>query len=112
MNRVRCTAWIGSPRGPRQPSSWLKARKPPMRLAVLLPDCVHIASMNGAKSPKRSDWTPLAGRRVLIWPDADQPGADFARTAARLILGRWRAVGRDSGPVELGRGSARRMGRR
>ncbi|MCK7581743.1 MAG: AAA family ATPase [Chromatiales bacterium] len=52
--------------------------------AVLLPDGVHIASMNGAKSPKRSDWSPLQGRRVLIWPDADEPGAQFAQTAAAL----------------------------
>ncbi|MBK1656035.1 DUF927 domain-containing protein [Allochromatium vinosum] len=54
--------------------------------AVLLPDCVHIASMNGAQSPKKSDWTPLKGRVVRIWPDADRPGNDFAQTAARLIL--------------------------
>jgi len=52
--------------------------------AVLLPECVHIAAMNGARSPKRSDWSPLQGRRVLIWPDADAPGAQFAQDAASL----------------------------
>ncbi len=54
---------------------------------TLLPECVVIASMNGAMSPNKSDWSPLAGRRVRIWPDADDPGAQFARTAAVLADG-------------------------
>ena len=52
---------------------------------MLLPEGATIASMNGAQSPKKTDWTPLKGRVVRIWPDADEPGAQFARTAAALI---------------------------
>jgi hypothetical protein len=52
----------------------------------LLPGTVSIASMNGAQSPARSDWSPLKGRRVLIWPDNDAPGAAYARKAAELAL--------------------------
>lgn len=40
--------------------------------------------MNGAKSPHKADWSPLAGRAVTIWPDNDKPGRDFATAAARL----------------------------
>ena len=47
---------------------------------------VAIASMNGAKSPQRTDWTPLAGRDLVIWPDNDEPGAAYAREAALLAL--------------------------
>lgn len=28
----------------------------------------------GGKAVKFADWSPLAGRKVLIWPDADEPG--------------------------------------
>ncbi len=53
---------------------------------ALFPAMVAIACMNGAKSPTKTDWSPVSGRLVRIWPDADEPGADFARTAAELAL--------------------------
>jgi hypothetical protein len=51
---------------------------------ALFPDLVAITAMNGAQSPALSDWTPLAGRRVYIWPDADAPGRTFADHVAKL----------------------------
>ncbi|MGD0090050.1 MAG: DnaB-like helicase C-terminal domain-containing protein [Planctomycetota bacterium] len=36
-------------------------------------------SAHGAKSAGKTDWTPLAGRAVVIWPDRDPPGRDYAR---------------------------------
>ena len=50
------------------------------------PPWAAIASMNGAKSPHRTDWSPLAGRDLVIWPDNDEPGAAYAREAAMLAL--------------------------
>ena len=35
----------------------------------------------------KADWSPLAGRRVLIWPDADEPGAKYAGDVARILHG-------------------------
>ncbi|MEO0593364.1 MAG: DUF3631 domain-containing protein [Myxococcota bacterium] len=32
----------------------------------------------GAQSFRRADWSPLRGRRVIVWPDYDDPGADYA----------------------------------
>jgi putative DNA primase/helicase len=55
--------------------------------AALLPECVTVTTMNGAQSPKKADWTPIRGRRVRIWPDHDDPGAQYARTAAALAYG-------------------------
>jgi hypothetical protein len=49
----------------------------------LLPDCVCITSSNGAKSVGKTDWSPLRGRVVVIWPDADEAGEAYARAAAR-----------------------------
>lgn len=43
-------------------------------------------SMGGSKAPpEKTDWTPLAGKTVAIWPDADEPGAAFAKIAAEAI---------------------------
>lgn len=40
-------------------------------------------AMNGAKAPiDKTDWSPLKGKRVIIWPDHDVPGLDYARKAA------------------------------
>ncbi|MFO0315304.1 MAG: AAA family ATPase [bacterium] len=44
-------------------------------------------AMNGAKAPiDKTDWRPLARRSVLIWPDRDAPGWDYAENAARACV--------------------------
>ena len=51
----------------------------------LFPDYAVTTPMHGAKSPAKTDWTPVQGSRsVTIWPDHDQPGSDFARLVAEL----------------------------
>lgn len=36
-------------------------------------------TMSGANAPvKKTDWSPLAGKVVTIWPDKDKPGWDYA----------------------------------
>lgn len=40
-------------------------------------------AMHGAKAPiDKTDWSPLKGKRVIIWPDHDEPGQVYARNAA------------------------------
>ena len=34
----------------------------------------------GARAALKSDWQPLARRKVLIWPDHDEPGIAYAQT--------------------------------
>lgn len=51
----------------------------------LLPDHVVVTSPNGSKSAAKADWSALAGRRVVIWPDADAPGAVYAEAVAGLV---------------------------
>jgi putative DNA primase/helicase len=41
-------------------------------------------SAHGAKSPQKTDWTPLAGRAVVIIPDHDRAGRDYAEKVAVL----------------------------
>jgi uncharacterized protein (DUF927 family) len=50
----------------------------------LMPEAVATTTMHGARAADTSDFSPLRGRRLLIWPDNDQPGAEYAETAAKL----------------------------
>jgi putative DNA primase/helicase len=52
--------------------------------AQLMPEAVCVTTMNGAQSPAKSDWSPLQGRRLLIWPDNDKGGATYAHNAVSL----------------------------
>lgn len=36
-----------------------------------LPDLVSVAWPGGSKAVDKADWSPLAGRKVVLWPDAD-----------------------------------------
>jgi hypothetical protein len=54
--------------------------------AALLPDYVVTTSMGGAKAAHKTDWGPLAGRDVVIWADADEPGAAYAQDVAEAII--------------------------
>ena len=48
---------------------------------------VATTAMHGANAPvDKTDWTPLAGKIVVIWPDKDKPGWEYAESAAQAIL--------------------------
>lgn len=43
-------------------------------------------AMGGAKAPpNKTDWRPLAGKTVYIWPDNDQAGAQYALNCQQAI---------------------------
>ena len=44
-------------------------------------------AMHGANAPvDKTDWKPLEGKAVLIWPDRDKPGWEYAANAAQAVL--------------------------
>jgi hypothetical protein len=47
-------------------------------------DLVAITSPSGSKAAAKADWSPLQGCRVVVCPDADEPGAAYALEVARL----------------------------
>jgi putative DNA primase/helicase len=49
----------------------------------LLPAFVVVTSPNGSKSADKADWSPLRGRDVVIWPDADLPGDKYAEGVSK-----------------------------
>ena len=52
--------------------------------AKRFPGYVVTTSCGGSKQAKQSDWKPVAGREVVIWPDADDPGLKYAADVAAL----------------------------
>lgn len=46
---------------------------------------VFTTSPHGARAADKADWKPLAGRKVYIWPDADEAGLEYAQSVARLV---------------------------
>jgi putative DNA primase/helicase len=54
--------------------------------AELFPDHVAITSMGGAHAAAKADWSPLAGRDVVIWRDHDEAGARYASQVAELCM--------------------------
>ncbi|MBL4838241.1 MAG: DUF3987 domain-containing protein [Kordiimonadaceae bacterium] len=43
-------------------------------------------SMGGSNAARFTDWSPLVGRTVIIWPDNDTPGLKYAHAVAELCL--------------------------
>ena len=41
---------------------------------------IATTAMQGAKAPlEKTDWSPLVGKTVVIWPDNDEPGLTYAK---------------------------------
>ena len=45
---------------------------------------VAVTSPGGSSRAHKADWSPLAGRNVTIWPDADAAGRKYAEAVAEL----------------------------
>ena len=44
-------------------------------------------AMHGANAPvDKTDWSPLKGKHVLIWPDRDKPGWIYADQASQAVM--------------------------
>jgi len=55
--------------------------------AVLAGSYCVVCWAGGAQAVKTADWKPLAGRDVVLWPDADEPGVKAMAAVAEAILG-------------------------
>ena len=100
--RIERTGWFfkapGTPRAlygldrlasaaPDAPVLLVEGEKAADAAAALFPGMVAMTSQGGSKAAEKADWEALAGRRVVIWPDNDQAGQDYAKAVAGLILG-------------------------
>jgi putative DNA primase/helicase len=48
---------------------------------------VVITWPGGGKAVKHADWTPLRGRKVLVWPDRDKAGFEAAQAVVKALSG-------------------------
>jgi predicted P-loop ATPase len=53
----------------------------------MLPDHVCMSWMGGAKAAGTADLSPLNGRDVILWPDADEPGLAAMVRIAKALTG-------------------------
>lgn len=59
--------------------------KADMLQAVLGPSVAVLGLFGGSGGVKQMDFAPLAGRRVVYWPDADAPGAKAALLVCSML---------------------------
>ena len=74
---------------PTAPVLVVEGEKSAEAAALLFPHHVPVTWQGGSSAADRADWAPLAGRRVIIWPDHDAPG----RKAAADVMKACRAAG-------------------
>jgi putative DNA primase/helicase len=53
--------------------------------ARIFPKHVIVTSSGGAQAAAKTDWEPLQGRKVIIWPDNDEPGTSYALEVAAIL---------------------------
>jgi putative DNA primase/helicase len=53
----------------------------------ILSSYVIVTWAGGSNAWDKTDWKPLAGRNVLLWPDADTPGRDAMSALAEQLAG-------------------------
>jgi uncharacterized protein (DUF927 family) len=70
---------------PDAPALIVEGEKAADAAAAHFPDFVAVTWPGGSKAVAKADWGPLAGRRAIIWPDADEPGDKAARAVAREL---------------------------
>jgi putative DNA primase/helicase len=73
------------PDNPGAPIVVCEGEKAADAAAKVLLDHVAVTSSGGSQAAAKTDWTPAAGRRVLIWPDNDDPGQKYAREVAAIL---------------------------
>ena len=54
--------------------------------AKFFPQATCTTWPSGCKAIDKADWSPLVGRRVLLWPDNDQPGKQAMERLAQRLL--------------------------
>jgi putative DNA primase/helicase len=52
----------------------------------LAPGYVTTTTPGGAKSAGKADWRPVQGRRVIVWPDADVAGLEYANEVVKKAI--------------------------
>lgn len=71
---------------PKAPVVVVEGEKACDAARLILKDYVVVAWPGGAKAVRYTDLSPLHGREVYLWPDADEPGWACMTSIAEIIL--------------------------
>lgn len=71
---------------PKAPVLIVEGEKTADAAAALLPSHVVVTWPSGCKAIAKADWSPLAGRRCVLWPDADGAGREAMDKLAPLLI--------------------------
>jgi len=71
---------------PSAPVLVVEGEKAADAAAELFPGFAVAAWCGGTNSVSKADWSPLAGRRVAILPDADEPGLKAAKAVRGVLV--------------------------
>jgi putative DNA primase/helicase len=63
----------------------VEGEKAALALGGMMPSVPVVTSAGGASAPSKTDWSPLAGRNVVIWRDNDEPGLKYQERVIELI---------------------------
>jgi len=70
---------------PEAPVLLVEGEKTADAAQIIFPDYVALTWSGGAKAVGNTDFSPLQGRNVIIWPDNDEPGFAAAVELAGII---------------------------
>jgi len=73
-------------RAPDAPVIVTEGEKAADAARLIFPHHAVVTSPGGSHGALKADWSPLKGREVTVWPDADEPGRDYARNVAQCAL--------------------------
>lgn len=68
----------------RTPAVVCEGEKAADAAALLFPAAICTTLLNGAQAPHKTDWRPLVGRTVYLWPDNDEAGRECMAKVATL----------------------------
>lgn len=69
---------------PEAPVLIVEGEKTADAAAELFVDYVAVTSSGGSNAAEKTDWRPLLGRHVAVWPDNDEAGRRYAADVVRL----------------------------
>jgi len=70
-----------------KPLIFCEGEKPAAAQQLIFKDkAIVTTTAGGSKNPQKTDFTPIKGRDVGIWPDNDDAGKEYANTVAKLVL--------------------------
>ncbi|MCW8088039.1 DUF927 domain-containing protein [Sabulicella glaciei] len=72
---------------PDAPVIVVEGEKAAAAAAKLFPSHVAVTWQGGSAAVGKADWSPLRGRSVCVWPDADTGGQKATRAICKALLG-------------------------